>query len=214
MAGRPRLGNDVRYRALDLQADGMSLRKIAHLLSADLERHVGHTTVGNWVKDEGLRGSWQRHCALRDKRKSEPAPKPPVLKVVEIQGDLGLTLETARAYVTARQAGVSKRIAAHRAGLTEHDIDGWFEEAARGAEPFLSEVRRIRQEIAEAIENVALQVKGGGHGFQALIRWLGAMDPDGWSDKPRKTESEQDRAQGLSDDALDEIIAAADTEAA
>ncbi|PHR17657.1 MAG: hypothetical protein COA38_20545 [Fluviicola sp.] len=226
------LGNDVRLRALDLYAVGrtepgkkVGYRDVAKMLQDEfgLDRSISHGSIRNWVLDPTLRDIRARRLKNEEEKAEElgqPAPEPVeapkpkgrnnplTLTVAKVAGSLGWTQKVEDVFGSALLSGVSKRIAAHAAGLTESDIDSWIDEAKAGREPFKSALRRVRKTVAERAIEVALAVQGGQLGYQARIKYLAAVDPDNWSDKPRKTESEQDRAMGITDAALDEIIAA------
>ena len=205
------LGSAIKLKAFELKEGGLSLRRIAVAISAEHlppDEPVSHATIGNWLKNKGLQAAYARrkkHTAASKVVTSSVS----TLKVVEVEGDLGWTPKAEELFSEGLKAGASKRRAAHLAGLTEFDVDGWVDEAARGVEPFASAIRRVRQAVASEVVAVCEQVKSGDLGYQARIRWLAAVDPDNWSDKPRNVESEQDRAAGMTDEELDAVIAAA-----
>jgi len=208
LSNRKALGSAIKLKAFGLREQGLSLRRIAAAISAEHlppDEPVSHASVGNWLKNKGLKAAWER----RKKHDQTTAAAPVVaLKVAEVEGDLGWTPKAEALFGEGLKAGASKRRAAHLAGLTEFDVDGWVDESARGVEPFASAIRRVRQAVASEVVAVCEQVKSGDLGYQARIRWLAAVDPDNWSDKPRNVESEQDRAAGMTDDELDAVIAA------
>ena len=215
MAGKPIIGTEHKLRAFALREAGRSSREIGKVLG------VSHVTVGNWLKHSGLLNMWEARKLtaagatvsvidplprISNKKHAATKSKVPKLEVLEMTGDLGLTVDTEESYTLGLMAGVSKRIAANHAGLTEQDVDGWAEEAGRGAEPFASAMRRILKRVATEVVAVAIMVKSGDTGYQARIRWLAARDPEAWSDKPQLKVSEQDRAAGMDDNELYEML--------
>lgn len=211
------LGMKLKFKAFLYRDEGLSYRKIAERIAADIITEglgldpPSHASVSNWLKNEGFKAAWEHRKRAEADREIPSAPpkprpgkpsRPPKLGVIKLKGALGLTEKSELKYTKGLKAGASKRTSAHSAGLTEPDVVGWEEEAVRGVEPFVSAMRRIRAAVADDIIEICILVKSGEQGFQARIRWLAVNDDTKWNDKPRLTESDQDRAAGIPDGEL------------